>query len=109
MIDLKPTWIALGMALSTVGCATSFTGAAHIEGGRPACERKCAGQGMELEGMVYMGEYSSACVCRAPGRTARAEGMLLSSAAAASGGAAAALSAQRDRAAMAGGAAASSH
>jgi hypothetical protein len=46
-------------------CATSFTGSAHIEGGRSGCESKCAGQGLAMSGLVYLGEYSSACVCSA--------------------------------------------
>jgi hypothetical protein len=55
-------------ALAAVcGCATSFTGSAHVEGGRSGCEQKCAGQGLAMEGLVYMGEYSSACVCAVPG------------------------------------------
>jgi hypothetical protein len=53
-------------ASSLVGCATSFTGNAHVENGRAGCEEKCKGQGMQVAGMVYMGEYSSACVCEVP-------------------------------------------
>jgi hypothetical protein len=49
------------------GCATSFTGSAHIEGGCVGCESKCGEQGLEMAGMVYMGEYSSACVCELAG------------------------------------------
>lgn len=52
------------------GCATSFTGSAHVEDGRAGCEAKCRGQGMQVAGMVYMGEYSSACVCEVPGSAA---------------------------------------
>ncbi|MET0384843.1 MAG: hypothetical protein ABW321_02735 [Polyangiales bacterium] len=55
----------LGFAVT--GCATNFTGSAHIEGGRAACEQKCNGQGLAMSGLVYMGEYSSACVCSVPG------------------------------------------
>ena len=63
---------ALALTLVTVatvlcGCATSFTGSAHIDGGRSGCEQKCAGQGLAMSGLVYMGEYSSACVCSVPG------------------------------------------
>ena len=59
--------IAIAAALALGGCATSFTGSAHIEGGRSGCEQKCAGQGLAMSGLVYMGEYSSACVCSVPG------------------------------------------
>jgi len=47
-------------------CATTFTGAAHIEGGREGCERQCSAQKLEMSGLVYLGEYSSACVCSVP-------------------------------------------
>ncbi len=47
----------------TSACATSFTGSAHIEDGRTGCEAKCSGQGLTMTGLVYLGEYSSACVC----------------------------------------------
>lgn len=66
------TLLTLCTLLSLAGCATSFTGSAHIEGGRAACEQKCAGQGLAMTGLVYMGEYSSACVCEVPGRGATA-------------------------------------
>ena len=57
------------------GCATSFTGNAHVAGGAPGCEAKCKSWGLELAGMVAMGEYSDACICRRPGeKTALVEG-----------------------------------
>ena len=43
------------------GCQTNFTGAAHIS--TQACQRKCAQDNLQMAGMVYMGEYSSACLC----------------------------------------------
>lgn len=57
------------IAVSALGCATSFTGSAYVENGRNGCEAKCRGQGMQVAGMVYMGEYSSACVCEVPRST----------------------------------------
>jgi hypothetical protein len=56
--------------IAATGCATNFTGSAHIEGGRATCEKKCAGQGLTMSGLIYMGEYSSACVCGVPGASA---------------------------------------
>ncbi len=50
------------------GCATSFTGDAHYPGGARACFAKCASEQMQMSGFVFMGEYSSACVCE-PRRT----------------------------------------
>jgi hypothetical protein len=59
---IQYSYLAL-MALWLQACATSFTGSAHIEGGRSGCESKCAGDGLTMSGLVYLGEYSSACVC----------------------------------------------
>ncbi|UQA59938.1 hypothetical protein [Polyangium aurulentum] len=52
------------------GCttATIFTGSAKIEGGAPACAAKCSSWGMEMSGMIAMGDYSEACVCHVPGK-----------------------------------------
>ena len=61
------------LAAFSSACATSFTGSAHVEEGRGGCERKCKGSGMEFAGMVYMGEYSDACICSVPGQTGAAK------------------------------------
>ena len=90
--------IAVAVVLSSaLGCATSFTGSAHVEGGRGGCEAKCRGQGMQIAGMVYMGEYSSACVCEVPRTTGSAEHRDLVGSAAGSSGAAAGVIMQMQR------------
>jgi hypothetical protein len=73
--------------LGTASCATSFTGSATVEGGPSGCEAKCKAGGMQLVGMVYMGEYSDACVCALPGKAASSRNYLLASAAVAGGAA----------------------
>jgi hypothetical protein len=73
--------------LAVSGCATAFMGSPHVEGGRQGCETKCRGQGMTVAGMVYMGEYSSACVCAVPESAGGGHASLLQSGAAATGGA----------------------
>ena len=78
----------LAGVLATTACATAFTGSAHVEDGRSGCERKCKGQGMELAGMVYMGEYSDACVCAVPGQTGSIRTKLLATGGAVAGGSA---------------------
>ncbi len=83
--------------LTAVGCATRFTGSAHIEGGRSGCEAKCRGQAMQIAGMVYMGEYSSACVCEVPRATGAAAGHELLGAASGASGAAAGVVMQMER------------
>ena len=70
----------LAIALGVGGCATSFTGDPHIENGRSGCEAKCKGQGMALAGMVFMGEYTSGCVCTVPGQSASVGGQLYAAA-----------------------------
>ena len=88
MIIERATLVLL--VASAIGCGTTFTGSAHVEDGRRGCEGKCRGQGMQVAGMVYMGEYSSACVCQVPRATASASDdstQLLSSAAAVTGAA----------------------
>jgi hypothetical protein len=64
----------------TAGCQTQFAGSAHIT--RAQCQAKCQSEQMQMAGMVYMGEYSSACLCEpqrasvegAPGAAAAAAG-----------------------------------
>ncbi len=62
--------IWFGTCLALGGCATNFQGSAYVEGGRAECEKKCAAEGLVMSSIVYMGEYSSACVCEVPGRQA---------------------------------------
>jgi hypothetical protein len=77
------------VAMALFGCATSFVGEANVENGRAGCEAKCKAQGMDLAGMVYMGEYSDACVCEVPGKTAASSRRDMLVGAAGSGGGAA--------------------
>lgn len=67
---MKKTIVWCLSALLLTGCATSFTGDAHVEGGRRGCEAKCTAEGMVVAGMVFMGEYTSGCVCALPGNSA---------------------------------------
>jgi hypothetical protein len=63
---------AIGLALAAMlltACATAFTGSAHVEGGPAECAQRCGAWGMELAGMVAMGEYSDACICQVKGKT----------------------------------------
>ncbi len=67
--------LAIVACLAFAGCAsqTAFTGDAHIEAGPEGCRAKCTEWNMELAGMVAMGEYSDACICRVPGATSSLE------------------------------------
>ncbi len=53
--------------LPLTGCATEYTtfqGGAKIKDGPSGCEAKCKEWGMELVGMVALGEYSDGCICK---------------------------------------------
>lgn len=91
---MKSTTLTALLVLTVSGCATNFVGSAYVENGASGCESKCSGQGLEFVGMVYMGEYSDACVCAVPGQTASARQQLLA-ANATSGGAAGVVMQQR--------------
>lgn len=57
--------IASLVLLSTLaGCTTRFWGSAMVPNGPAGCQAACDGWGMELAGMVKMGEYSEGCICQ---------------------------------------------
>ena len=57
--------IAAALAvLALTGCATQFFGAPHVNGGPRGCWDQCQAWGMDLAGMVKMGEYSDGCICQ---------------------------------------------
>lgn len=58
--------IILLALVSVTSCSTSFTGSAHLTPGQ--CKAKCDEWGMEMDGMIAMGEYSDACVCAKKGK-----------------------------------------
>lgn len=83
--------LAMGaIATMVTGCATSFTGSAKVDG-PDECNRVCKGWGMDLAGMVAMGEYTNGCICKVKGEQLSLSGIagsvLLSSAAGAGGSA----------------------
>jgi hypothetical protein len=81
-------YLMVGLVVALSGCATNFVGSAYVEEGRAGCERKCQGDGLVMSGIVYMGEYSSACVCEVPSASG-ASGANASNAASGATGAAA--------------------
>ena len=96
---LKKALVLLVLGVVASGCATSFTGAPHVADGRAGCEAKCKEQGMSLAGMVFMGEYTSGCVCTLPGQTASAARQVVAAAeaGAAAGGTGVVLQMQREQ------------
>ena len=79
--------LAVGVVGAT-GCNTNFTGSPHVENGRQGCESKCKSQGMEVAGMVYMGEYTDGCVCVVPGQSASHRKLMMAAAEGAAAGSA---------------------
>jgi hypothetical protein len=61
-----------GFGLLVTACATSFYGDAMFPGGARHCWDKCRGLNLEMASFVYVGEYSTACVCKPQGTAARA-------------------------------------
>src|SRR5437899_218334 len=59
--------LVLSLLVFLPGCPTTFIGDAHVRGGAAGCKSICSGMGMQLAGMVVMGEYSDGCVCQVPG------------------------------------------
>ena len=54
--------LLIGLLLgSSIACNTQFIGDPHIS--PAACQARCAQSNLQMAGMVYMGEYSSACIC----------------------------------------------
>jgi hypothetical protein len=70
--------------LSCTTTETAFRGSAKVPNGAAGCQARCSSYGMELAGMVALGNYSDGCICEVPGRRSGA------SAAAGSGAAVAA-------------------
>lgn len=65
---MKRLIVLVSMLAGCVG-QTSFTGSPIVPGGRPGCEERCASYGMQLVGMVHMGEsYTDGCICGVPGQ-----------------------------------------
>ena len=62
------------VCLSLSGCATVFYGSAKVPNGPDGCKAQCAQRGMDMAGMVVMGEYSDGCICEAPGKKVSAAG-----------------------------------
>lgn len=67
--------LAVAVSIGLGGCFAQFTGAARVDGGPAGCRSTCDGWGMDLVGMVKMGEYSDGCICQVrgapPGSAAR--------------------------------------
>ncbi|HEX9049369.1 MAG TPA: hypothetical protein VF841_02440 [Anaeromyxobacter sp.] len=56
--------LGIAAALALAGCQTVFTGAPKITDGPKGCRAACDAWGMDLAGMVKMGEYSDGCICQ---------------------------------------------
>jgi hypothetical protein len=63
--------LTLGLIVWTMGCATQFHGSPRFPGGPKGCYDKCATSGMQMTSFVYVGEYSTGCVCGMKGHAGR--------------------------------------
>ena len=71
MRRLRISVLALGLTLGLAGCPTSFSGNAYVHDGRAGCEQKCKKAKLRMSALVFLGEYSSACVCEVPADKAK--------------------------------------
>lgn len=53
----------IASSLLTSACSTTFWGSTHFSGGVPACRRHCEERGERFAAFVYVGNYSTSCVC----------------------------------------------
>ena len=72
MHRLVKTAAAILLCSSLCGCPTTFSGSAHVVDGRAGCEKKCKKSKLRMSALVFLGEYSSACVCELPVPDAKA-------------------------------------
>jgi hypothetical protein len=54
------------------GCATSFKGDAKFPGGPRGCYDRCEQAGLMMTNYVFVGEYSTGCVCSLKAKSASA-------------------------------------
>ena len=66
--------LACLLALAGCGATTEFKGSAKVSGGPAGCKAICEKWGMELTGMVQMGDYSNGCICQVRGASPAAGG-----------------------------------
>jgi hypothetical protein len=59
-------------AFAVLSCATTFSGSSKVPNGAAGCRAICSSYGMELTGMVALGDYSDGCICEIPGKRASA-------------------------------------
>jgi len=63
---MKLSWLILVGFVALTGCTTVFRGSPKIPNGPEGCKAQCTSWGMEMAGMVAMGEYSDGCICQVP-------------------------------------------
>jgi hypothetical protein len=64
---MKPLLAALALSLAACQTPTVFHGQPTVPQGPTTCEARCSSWGMELVGMVSMGEsYTDGCICAVP-------------------------------------------
>jgi hypothetical protein len=68
--------VVMGLTIALSACMTQFYGSPKVDKGPAGCKAACDGWGMDLAGMVKMGEYSDGCICQvrpsaAPGTPGR--------------------------------------
>ena len=78
---MKKIWSMFALILSLTGCATAFYGSAKVPNGPAGCQQQCGACGMDMGGMVAMGEYSDGCICQVRGQGSKPSANAISGAA----------------------------
>jgi hypothetical protein len=64
--------LIVALVIAAAGCATAFYGSAKVKNGAEGCKTECDARGMDVAGMVVMGEYSDGCICQVRGAANKA-------------------------------------
>jgi hypothetical protein len=59
----KLRWLLVALVASLSACATTFVGDPMFPGGSRGCEDACMREGLVMSSYVFVGEYSTGCVC----------------------------------------------
>jgi len=80
---MRTPHVMVVLAIASCATTTSFYGEPKVKDGAAGCKRICSGYGMELTGMIALGEYADGCICEVAGKHAPASGAEAAGAAAA--------------------------
>jgi hypothetical protein len=81
--QMRTPHVMVLFAIASCATTTSFYGEPKVKNGAAGCKTICSGYGMELTGMIALGEYSDGCICEVAGKHTPASASAAAGAAAA--------------------------